>query len=181
MNSEHIGFDFAGLSESLDQRLKEHNLGSTGLCPERHEVYKDCLDEVVLELTNIDPDQGALISRIRNELNMTSDAYKKLYESSVSFGLTKAIEARHENEKLHAKIDEILKEKVLLLDQNEYLKRKLRFVEKEAESKKEREMARYKFELRKLKNRNEQITRGLENCLVNGAEQVSKIVVDTQQ
>ena len=107
MNSEHIGFDFAGLSESLDQRLKEHNLGSTGLCPERHEVYKDCLDEVVLEVTNIDPDQGALISRIRDELNMTSDAYKKLYESSVSFGLTKAIEARHENEKLHAKIDEI--------------------------------------------------------------------------
>ena len=151
------------------------------MCPERHELYKDCFDEVVLELTNIDPDEGALLSRIRDELNMTSDAYKKLYESSVSFGLTKAIEARHQNEKLHDKIDEILQEKMVLLDQNEYLKRKLSVVQKDEEKKREREMSRYKLELRRLKNRNEQIKRGLEHCLVNGAEQVSNISLDTTQ
>ncbi len=174
-------FDFAALSESLDETLKEQRLSETGLCPERHELYKDCFDEVVLELTNIDPDQGALLSRIRDELNMTSDAYKKLYESSVSFGLTKAIEARHQNEKLHTKIDLILKEKMDLLEQNEYLKRKLSAVQKDEEQKREREKSRYKLELRRLRNRNEQIQRGLEHCLVNGAEQVSTILLDTQQ
>jgi dynein light intermediate chain len=181
MGSIDSYFDFAALSESLGQRLTEQKLSTTGLCPERHELYKDCFDEVVLELTNIDPDEGALLSRIRDELNMTSDAYKKLYESSVSFGLTKAIEARHQNEKLHDKIDEILQEKMVLLDQNEYLKRKLSVVQKDEEKKREREMSRYKLELRRLKNRNEQIKRGLEHCLVNGAEQVSNISLDTTQ
>ena len=71
---------------------------------------------MIFELANVDSEQGALLSRIRDELNMTSDCYKKLYESSVSFGLNKAIAARHQNEKLHAKIDEKLKEKMNLLE-----------------------------------------------------------------
>jgi len=173
--------DFTAFSESLDKTLKEENLSTTGLCPERHELYKDCFDHTILELTNDNPDQGALLSRIRDELNMTSDAYKKLYESSVSFGLNKAIEARRQNEKLHAKIDDMLKEKRELLDQNEYLNRKLTVVQKDEEKKREREMARYKLELRRLKNRNEQIKRGLELCLVNGSEQVSNMLLDTHQ
>lgn len=173
-SSDKSKINFAALNESLDQRLTEQKIITTGLCPERHELYKDCLDEVVLELTNVDSDQGALLSRIRDELNMTSDAYKKLYESSVSFGLNKAIEARHTNEKLHAKIDVILREKIQLLDQNEYLKRKLHVVQKDEESKRGREMSRYKVELRRIKNRNEQIKRGLEHCLVNGQDTLLK-------
>jgi len=108
--------DFTALRESLDNSLKDQNLSETGLCPERHELYNDCFDDMIFELANVDSEQGALLSRIRDELNMTSDCYKKLYESSVSFGLNKAIAARHQNEKLHAKIDEKLKEKMNLLE-----------------------------------------------------------------
>jgi len=172
---------FTTIRKSLDQSLKDQNLSQTGLCPERHELYKGCFDDMILELTNVDPEQGSLLSRIRDELNVTSDCQKQLYESSVSFGLNKAITARYQNEKLHARIDDILKEKMNLLDENEYLKRKVNAVKKDEEKKREREKARYQLELRRLKNRNEQIKRGLETCLLTGSEQVSCILLDAQQ
>jgi len=170
--------DCTVLRESLDHSLKDRNLSETGLCPERHELYKDCFDDMIIDITNVDSEQGALLSRIRDELNTTSDCYKKLYESSVSFGLNKAIAARAQNEKLHSKIEQVLDEKRNLLDENQYLKRKLNAVKKDEDNKREREMNRYQLELRRLKNRNEQIKRGLESCLLNGSEQVSNILLD---
>ena len=170
--------DCTALRESLDHSLKDRNLSETGLCPERHELYKDCFDDMIIDITNVDSEQGALLSRIRDELNTTSDCYKKLYESSVSFGLNKAIAARAQNEKLHSKIEQVLDEKRNLLDENQYLKRKLNAVKKDEDNKREREMNRYQLELRRLKNRNEQIKRGLESCLLNGSEQVSNILLD---
>lgn len=172
--------DFTKLQISLDENIKKRNLSTSGLCPERHELYKDCFDEIILNVTNVDPEQGVILSRIRNELNMTSESYKKLYESSVSFGLSKAITARQENEKLHAKIDEVISEKVKLMKENEYLKRKLRAVENNNtcdETEHQEEMSRCKSELKRLKSQNEQIKRGLEHFLLNGSDQVSNILL----
>lgn len=170
--------DFTNIQNTLDENIKKKNLSISGLCPQRHELYKDCFDEIILKLTNVDPEKGVILSRIRDELNMTSESYKKLYESSVSFGLDKAISARQQNEKLHARIDEVIREKLILVRENEYLKRKLKAIEDGEETKREEEICRYKSELRKLKNRNEQIKRGLENVLLNSSEQVSNILLD---
>jgi hypothetical protein len=128
--------DCTALRGSLDPSIKDRNLSEkTGLCPERHELYKDCFDDMIIEITNVDSEKGELFSRIRDELNTTSDCYKKLYESSVSFGLNKAIAARAQNEKLHSKIEQVLDEKRTLLDENQYLKRKLNAAKKDEETK----------------------------------------------
>jgi dynein light intermediate chain len=171
--------DFAHLRKSLDDDIMKRNINTAGLCPERHQLYKDCFDEIILKVTSLDPEQGVILSRIRDELNMTSESYKKLYESSVSFGLNKAITARQQNEKLHAKIDDVLREKVALMNENEYLKRKLKAIEQgdEDATKRDEEMSRYMIELQRLKSRNEKIKRGLEHVLLNGSEQVSNILM----
>jgi len=151
---------------------------SEGLCPKRHALYQDCFDSVILKLTNeeehshpnaITIEGSCLLSRIRDELNTTSDAYKKLYESSVQFGLNKAIEARKTNERLHARIDELLKEKRELLDRNEVMHRKKSMDQKKEEKKRDRERSRYTLDLRRLKGRNEKIKRGLEQELLSAS------------
>lgn len=173
--------DFANLRNSLNERIKRRNLNKSGLCPERHELIKDCFDEIILKLTNIDPEQGVILSHIRDELNMTSDSYKKLYESSVSFGINKAITARQQNEKLHAKIDEVFREKVNLMKENEYLKRMLKAMEDGEQTKREEEISQCKSELRRLRSQNEQIKRGLEHFLLTGTQQVTNILLHSHQ
>ncbi len=181
MQSENCvsNIDLTAISSSLDEALKESGVSSEGLCPKRHELYKDCFDSVILELTNVNDDhsmEGAfLLSRIRDELNTTSDAYKKLYESSVSFGLSKAIEARKANEKLHIRIDEMLKEKREILDENEFLKRKLGMVQRSEERKRERDRTMYELDLRKLVGRNEKIKRGIEQELLSATAELHDI------
>ena len=172
--------DFAALNDSLDKALDENDVTEEGtmINPPRHNIYKDYFDEVILQLSTVNIHEATLLGRIRDEFSATSDAYKKLYESSVAFGLSKAIAMRKENEKLHSRIDELLNEKIALFDENEFLKRKLNAVAKEEERKRELETRRYKLELRRLKVRNDSIKRGLETCLVdpNACDEVNLLL-----
>lgn len=174
--------DFNDIKTNLETALSTRGMiNRSGLCPERFELYKQTFDQIVLQLSTENTDQARILASIRDEFTMTTDAYKKLYESSVSFGLNKAIDAKHENEKLHARIDELIREKQQLWDDNEYLKRKLAHIQHDEEKKREREMARYRLELRILKDRNEQIKLGLERCLIKGQEEVSSLIQSRHQ
>jgi dynein light intermediate chain len=174
--------DFNDIKNNLETALKTKGmLNTSGLCPERFELYKQTFDQIVLQLSTENADQARILASIRDEFTMTTDAYKKLYESSVSFGLSKAIDAKHENEKLHARIDELIREKQQLWDENEHIKRKLAHVQRDEEKKREREMARYRLELRILKDRNDQIKMGLERCLIKGQQDVSSLIQSRHQ
>ena len=53
------------------------------------------------------PERGLLTLRVRDEIKMTIDAYKILYESSVTFGVRKQLQAEQgmaelESEVMHA-------------------------------------------------------------------------------
>jgi dynein light intermediate chain len=163
------------LIKPVDQGLNDEKISETRICPERHENRKDCFDDMISELTNIDPEQGALVSLIRDEFSIASDCHKKLYESSVCFGLSKAIAAKHQNEKLHARIDEILEEKMNLLDENEYLKRKLNTAKTIEGEQREQEVVR--LEHGQLKNLDEQNKRALATCMLTECEEISNVLV----
>jgi dynein light intermediate chain, axonemal len=49
-------------------------------------------------------ERGLLLVRIRDEINMTLAAYQTLYESSVAFGMRKALSAEHSNMELELKV-----------------------------------------------------------------------------
>lgn len=50
-------------------------------------------DELIRHVTLDGPERGLLCLRVRDEIRMTIDAYKTLYDSSVTFGVKKQLQA----------------------------------------------------------------------------------------
>ncbi|CAM6107625.1 unnamed protein product [Calypogeia fissa] len=85
--------DVINLQEKLDQQLQHRQARETGICPIREELYAQCFDELIRQATVNCAERGLLLLRVRDELRMAIAAYQTLYESSVAFGLRKALQA----------------------------------------------------------------------------------------
>ena len=90
--------DVARLREMLDQKLMEQLIKSmerqareTGICPVREELFQQCFDEIIRQVTLSEPERGLLLLRIRDEIKMTITAYQTLYQSSVTFAMRKQL------------------------------------------------------------------------------------------
>jgi dynein light intermediate chain len=57
------------------------------------------------------PERGLLLLRIRDEIRMTMDAYRTLYESSISFGVRKQLQAEEGLPELEATLADLLERK----------------------------------------------------------------------
>ena len=86
--------DVINLQEKLDQQLQLRQARETGICPVREELYAQCFDELIRQVTINCAERGLLLLRVRDELRMTIAAYQTLYESSVAFGMRKALQVR---------------------------------------------------------------------------------------
>jgi dynein light intermediate chain len=85
--------DVITLQEELDRKLSERKARETGICPVREEMYSQCMVELIRQVALDSPERGLLLLRTRDEVNMTIDAYKTLYSSSVTFGIKKQLKA----------------------------------------------------------------------------------------
>jgi len=83
------------LQEALDQRLMERQARETGICPVREELYSQCFDELIRQVTINCPERGLLLLRVRDEIRMSIAAYQTLYQSSVTFGTRKQLQSEH--------------------------------------------------------------------------------------
>lgn len=61
-------------------------------------------DELIRQITIDAPERGLLMLRVRDEARMTLDAYKTLYDSSVTFGIRKHMQAEEGIPELEAMI-----------------------------------------------------------------------------
>lgn len=50
-------------------------------------------DEIIRQVTVNCAERGLLLLRVRDEMRMTLAAYQTLYESSIAFGMRKALQA----------------------------------------------------------------------------------------
>jgi dynein light intermediate chain len=181
--------DIVELSQYLDKALKDQNLDPDGLNPQRNELYKECFEQLIFTLDDDGDNDNSfhlatLLSRLKDELTMTSDSYKQLYESSVTFGIRKALAARHENEDLRSKNKALHDDNVSLKEQNDYLLRKVSVLEQKSLCQKgdRKQLAKYKQEIRRMKGRNEVIKQHVEECLVQGHNEVyNAMQTDTNQ
>lgn len=122
--------DVTSLQELLDKKLSERKARESGICYVREELYGQCMDEIIRHVTLEGPERGLLLMRARDEIRMTIDAYKALYNSSVNFGIKKNLTSEHGIPELEAQVAELEKEKAAL-DLTVYeLKAKLDMVEK---------------------------------------------------
>lgn len=62
------------------------------------------LDELIRQVAINCAERGLLLLRVRDELQMTLRAYQTLYESSVAFGMRKALMAEQGKSELEKKV-----------------------------------------------------------------------------
>merc|ERR1711904_391450 len=92
-NQPATRLDVIQLQEALDQRLMERQARETGICPVREELYAQCFDELIRQVTINCPERGLLLLRVRDEIRMSIAAYQTLYQSSVTFGTRKQLQS----------------------------------------------------------------------------------------
>lgn len=103
--------------------------------------------------------------RVRDEIRMTIAAYQTLYESSVAFGMRKALQAEQGKIEMVCKVEQLEQEKQELEQQLSEMKVKCEQVEKRAAEQRQLEEKKHAEELQFLKRANQQLKTQLEGII----------------
>ena len=96
--------DVINLQDDLDKRLQARGARETGICPVREELFAQCFDEIIRQITINCAERGFLLVRCRDEIRMTIAAYQTLYESSIAYGMRKALMSEQRKNQLQSEI-----------------------------------------------------------------------------
>ena len=83
--------DVIKLSHNLDNQLKIRGAKEKGICPIREELYFECFEELIREVTIVCMQRGDLLNRLKLEMNYTLNYYRKLYESLIASTIRKEL------------------------------------------------------------------------------------------
>eukprot|EP01065_Artemidia_motanka_P003810 TRINITY_DN11816_c0_g1_i1.p2 TRINITY_DN11816_c0_g1~~TRINITY_DN11816_c0_g1_i1.p2 ORF type:complete len:282 (+),score=154.70 TRINITY_DN11816_c0_g1_i1:34-846(+) len=122
--------DARDLTEAFEHRLRVSNARETGICPVRSAIYSMCMDELVRQVTVDCAERGLLCMRIRDELRMTVDAHRTLYEASVCYGRKKAVESERGKQEKIDTFQRLSQQKQDLLKEVKRLQAKLRAMQR---------------------------------------------------
>lgn len=135
----------------LDQKLMERQARESGICPVREELFSQCFDEIIRQVTLSEPERGLLLLRVRDEIKMTIAAYQTLYQSSVTFAMRKQLQAEHGKADLEKTIEQLESKKTKLENKVQELKSKIDAIEKRNKERKEVEIKKREQEVEFLK------------------------------
>ena len=110
-------------------------------------------------------ERGLLLLRVRDEIRMTIAAYQTLYESSIAFGMRKALQAEQGKADMEARIKQLEAEKKDLERQVQELKAKAEAIEKRESERRALEEKKHAEEVQFLKRTNAQLKKELETYL----------------
>ncbi|KAK9505207.1 hypothetical protein O3M35_009307 [Rhynocoris fuscipes] len=154
------------LGEALDTRLQQRNAREVGMCAIRRELYAQAFDEIIRQVTINCAERGLLLLRIRDEMNMSLNAYQALYESSIAYGIRKSLAAEEGKLELEEEAERLKKEKeemkLVFLD----LSQKYEMMEHRAAEIREAEQKAHNEEISFLKKTNQQLKAQLEAIIV---------------
>ncbi|XP_066594466.1 33 kDa inner dynein arm light chain, axonemal [Prorops nasuta] len=157
--------DVINLQEQLNMKLQQRQARETGICPVRRQLYTQCFDEIIRQVTVNCAERGLLLLRVRDELRMTLAAYQTLYQSSIAFGIRKALQAEQGKEDLIAAVDDLKSEKAELEKTVSELRQKFDLSERRAAELREAEEKKHTEEIQFLKKTNIQLKAQLEGIL----------------
>ena len=143
--------DIVTLQEKLDKALAERKARETGICPVRDQLYSQAFDEIIRQVVLDGPERGLLLMRTRDEIRMSIDAYKTLYQSSVTFGIKKQLRAEVGVPALEEKAAQMEAEKADLELELQELRSKFDMMEKRENERRLADEKRRKEELDFLK------------------------------
>ena len=149
------------LFKALDEKIKERQAREKGICPVREELYSQCFDEIIRQVTIECPERGLLLLRVRDEIKMTIASYQTLYESAILFGIRKQLQAEEGKEELKKKKEELEIKKKKLIEKKLQLENKLKAFDKQVEERKQIGEAKREEEIKFLKEQNENLEKFL--------------------
>ena len=100
--------DVINLQEELDKRMQSRQARETGICNIREELFSQCFDELIRQITINCAERGFLLTRVRDEIKMTINAYQTLYESSIAYGMRKALMAEQGKNEMNTNIKQLI-------------------------------------------------------------------------
>ena len=151
------------LFKALDEKIKERQAREKGICPVREELYSQCFDEIIRQVTIECPERGLLLLRVRDEIKMTIASYQTLYESAILFGIRKQLQAEAGKEELKKKKEELEARKKKLTDKKLQLENKLKAFDKQIAERNEIENAKREEEINFLKQQNDNLEKFLQS------------------
>ncbi len=151
------------LFKALDEKIKERQAREKGICPVREELYSQCFDELIRQVTIECPERGLLLLKVRDEIKNTISSYRTLYESAILFGIRKQLEAEVGKDQLKKEISELERKKVELISQKIELDNQIKLFEKESEERNKMENAKREEESAFLRQQNENLDKYLKS------------------
>lgn len=122
-------------------------------------------DELIRQTTVSCAERGLLLLRVRDELQLTLAAYQALYESSVAFGVRKALQAEQGKAHMEKRIAELEEENRELEKQVSEEKAKCEAIERQETERREIEEKKHSEEVLFLKRTNQQLKTQLESIV----------------
>ena len=157
--------DVINLQENLDHKLQLRQSRETGICPIREELYAQCFDELIRQVTINCAERGLLLLRVRDEIRMTTASYQTLYESSISFGMRKSLSSSIARTVMSKKISSLELETKDLTNQVSELTSRIQNIQVKEGERVTDEKSRHGEEVDKLKGTNEMLKASLEGLL----------------
>ncbi len=157
--------DVVNLQEHLDHQLQARQARETGICPVREELYAQCFDELIRQITINCAERGLLLLRVRDEARMTIAAYETLYESSIAYGIRKALMAEQKRSDLNAELMQLAVQRKELQMQSDDLKRNIANLQAAAQERREAEEKVHNEDVERIQRTNDQLKTSLENLL----------------
>ena len=157
--------DVINLQDDLDKRLQSRQARETGICPIREELYAQCFDELIRQITIQCAERGFLLVRVRDEIKMTIQAYQTLYESSIAYGMRKALMAEQRKNDMQNSIRQLDEECESLTKEVERLEVDIDETIKRDEEERQREQRSHEDQVATLKEKNADYKSELETLL----------------
>eukprot|EP01062_Namystynia_karyoxenos_P042403 TRINITY_DN309_c0_g3_i1.p2 TRINITY_DN309_c0_g3~~TRINITY_DN309_c0_g3_i1.p2 ORF type:complete len:310 (+),score=115.36 TRINITY_DN309_c0_g3_i1:73-930(+) len=140
-------FDARDLTEVFEHRLRASKAREAGVCPVRRAISSMCFDELIRQVTVDCGERGALLLRLRDELRMTADAHRCLFDSSVEYGRRKAVEAEKGRQEMVDRIESLQHRKQEMQREVKRLEAKLRALQRCCQEQQEAEQKKYSAEI----------------------------------
>ncbi|CAI2372284.1 unnamed protein product [Moneuplotes crassus] len=159
--------DVVNLKKELNTKLDQRQAIKTGICPIREELYAQCFDEMIRQITINCNDRGYLLVKVRNEINMTIQAYQSLYESAISSGTRKAIQSDQKKSDIVDKIAQLEHECLSLERESEDLELQVEETIKKHEEIREKETSEHKKWKEEVKLKLQEYRNDIDEALSN--------------
>ena len=151
--------DVIKLSKDLENQMKIRQARETGICNNREELYSECFDELIRQVTINSLQRGELLNHVKDQMKETTNYYQKLYESAMAFAMRKVLREQKKRAKL------VARESKLMTD-IEQLQKEIELKEKEISDKerdeKEKREANQEDHVEEMKNISQECQQKLE-------------------